>query len=50
MSALSAHLSDMVEIDGRGQPNVLLSFDVPKGPEAPLRVDVEPLIPRCQAM
>jgi hypothetical protein len=48
--ALPPHVSDMVDIDGRGQPDVLVSFDVPSDPKAPLRVNVEPLIPRYQAM
>jgi hypothetical protein len=50
VSALPAHVSDMVNIDGRGQPDVLVSFDVPKDPKYPLRVDVKPLTPRYQAM
>ncbi len=49
-SALPPHVSDMVDIDGRGQPDILVSFDVPSDPKAPLRVNVEPLIPRYQAM
>jgi hypothetical protein len=50
VSALPAHVSDMVDIAGRGQPDVLVSFDVPQDPKAPLRANVEPLIPRYQAM
>ena len=50
VSALPPHVSDMVDIDGRGQPDILVSFDVPSDPKAPLRVNVEPLIPRYQAM
>jgi hypothetical protein len=50
VSALPPHISDMVDIDGRGQPDILVSFDVPSDPKAPLRVNVEPLIPRYQAM
>lgn len=50
VSALPAHVSDMVDIDGNGQPDISVSFDVPKDPKAPLRVNVEPLTPRYQAM
>jgi hypothetical protein len=50
VSALPQHVSDMVDIDGNGQPDIRVTFDVPKDPKAPLRVDVEPLNPRYQAM
>jgi len=49
-SALPAHVSDAVDIDGDGKPDVHVSFDVPKDPKAPLRVNVEPLNPRYEAM
>lgn len=49
-SALPPHVADMVDIDGSGRPDVSVSFDVPKDPKAPLRVDVEPLTPRYQTM
>jgi hypothetical protein len=50
VSALPAHVSDLVDIDGDGQPDVRVDFDVPKDPKAPLRVNVESLNPRYQAM
>ena len=50
VSALPQHVSDMVDIDGNGQPDIRVTFDVPKDPKAPLRVDVEPLNPRYRAM
>jgi len=50
VSALPQHVSDAVDIDGDGQPDVRVSFDVPKDPKAPLRVDVDSLNPRYQAM
>jgi hypothetical protein len=50
VSALPRHVSDMVDIDGDGQPDIIVSFDVPTDPKAPLRVDVEPLNPCYQAM
>jgi hypothetical protein len=50
VSALPGHVSDLVDIDGDGQPDVRVSFDLPKNPRTPLRVDVEPLNPRYQTM
>jgi len=50
VSALPAHVSDLVDIDGDGQPDVRVTFDVPKDPKAPLRVNVESLNPRYRAM
>jgi hypothetical protein len=49
-SALPSHVSDVVDIDGDGKPDIHVSFDVPRDPKAPLRVDVEPLNPRYEAM
>ncbi|MGO9086305.1 MAG: hypothetical protein ACLQBK_13850 [Candidatus Sulfotelmatobacter sp.] len=50
VSALPAHVSDLVDIDGDGQPDVRITFDVPKDPKAPLRVNVDSLNPRYGAM
>ena len=50
VSALPPHVSDLVDIDGDGQPDIRVSFDVPRDPKAPLHVDVDPLNPRYQAM
>ncbi len=50
VSALPAHISDLVDVDGDGQPGIRVTFDVPRDPKAPLHVDVEPLNPRYQAM
>ena len=50
VSALPQHVSDAVDIDGDGQPDIRVSFDVPKDPKAPLRVNVDSLSPRYQAM
>ena len=49
-NALPAHISDLVDIDGDGQPDVRVTFDVPKDPKAPLRVNVDSLNPRYEAM
>ena len=50
VAALPAHVSDLVDIDGDGQPDVRVSFDVPKDPKVPLHVNVESLNPRYGAM
>jgi hypothetical protein len=50
VSALPQHVSDAVDIDGDGQPDIRVSFDVPRDPKAPLRVNVDSLNPRYQAM
>jgi hypothetical protein len=50
VSALPQHVSELVDIDGDGKPDVHVSFDVPKDPKAQLRVDVDPLNPHYQAM
>jgi hypothetical protein len=50
VSALPQHISDAVDIDGDGLPDIRVSFDVPRDPKAPLHVDVDPLNPRYQAM
>jgi hypothetical protein len=50
VSALPQHVSDTVDIDGDGQPDVRVSFDVPADPKAPLRVNVDSLNPRYQSM
>ena len=48
--ALPDHVTDTVDIDGDGRPDVRVSFDVPKNPKEALRVNVESLSPRYQAM
>jgi len=50
VSALPPHVSDVVDVDGDGHPDIRVSFDVPKDPKAPLRVNVEALNPRYDAM
>ena len=50
VSALAGHVSDAVDVDGDGQPDVRVSFDVPKDPKTPLRVNVEALNPQYEAM
>jgi hypothetical protein len=49
-SALPSHVSDAVDIDGDGQPDIRVAFDVPANPKAPLRVNVESLNPRYEAV
>jgi len=50
VSALPPHISDVVDVDGDGQPDICVSFDVPKDARTPLRVNVEALNPRYEAM
>jgi len=50
VSALPPHVCDVVDVDGDGQPDVRVSFDVPKDAKSPLRVNVEALNPRYEAM
>jgi hypothetical protein len=50
VSSLPEHVFDLVDVDGDGKPDIRVSFNVPKDPKAPLRVDVEPLNPHYQAM
>ena len=50
VSALRAHVSDTVDIDGDGQPDVRVDFKVPTDPKAFLHVDVESLNPHYEAM
>ena len=50
VSALPQRVSDAVDVDGDGQPDLRVSFDVPRDPKAPLRVNVDSLNPRYQAM
>jgi hypothetical protein len=49
-AALPGHVSDTVDVDGDGQADLRVSFDVPKDAKAPLRVNVEPLNPHYEAM
>src|ERR1022692_3297094 len=50
VNALPAHVSDVVDVDGDGQPDIRVIFDVPRDPKVPLRVDVEPLGQNYEAM
>jgi len=50
VNALPAHVSDRVDIDGDGRPDVEVGFDVPKDSKAPLRVNVESLNPTYEDM
>jgi hypothetical protein len=50
VSALPQHVSDVVDVDGDGKPDIRVSFDVPRAPKAPLSVNVESMNPHYQAM
>jgi len=41
--ALPGHVSDEIDLDGDGRPDVRVSFNLPAGPNAPLRGDVTAL-------
>ena len=41
--ALPAHVSDEIDLDGDGRPDVRVSFNLPADPNAPLRGDVTAL-------
>lgn len=48
-SALPAHVSEEIDVDGDGRPDLRAVFDVPKGSED-LRMDIVPLNGRFQAV
>ena len=50
VTALPPKVSDMVDVDGDGQPDLRVSFDVPKDVKTPLHVNVEALNPYYEAM
>jgi hypothetical protein len=50
VSALPPYVSDVVDVDGDGLPDIRVSFNVPKDVKTPLRVNVEPLNPQYEAM
>jgi len=50
VSALPEHVSDAVDVDGDGQFDIRVSFDVPKDAKTPLRVNVEALNSHYQSM
>jgi hypothetical protein len=49
-SALPAHVSDLVDIDGDGHPSLRVSFDVPADRKARLHAEVESLSPRYRSV
>ena len=50
VGALPQRVSDVVDVDGDGQPDIRVSFEVPKDPKVPLRVNVEALNRRYEAV
>jgi hypothetical protein len=50
VSALPAHVADVVDVDGDGQPDLNVSFNVPTDPKANLHVEVTPLNERFEAV
>jgi hypothetical protein len=49
-SALPAHVSDLVDMDGDGAADVRVTFDMPRDAKVPLRVNVERLSSQYLAM
>jgi len=50
VSALPAAISEPLDLDGDGQPDCVVSFQVPRDPQAKLRVTVKPLNTLVQPM
>ena len=50
VNALPPHVSDLVDVDGDGQFDIRVTFDVPGDARTPLHVNVDPLNPRYQAL
>ena len=50
VNKLPARISDLVDVDGDGQPDVRVEFDVPADAKAVLRVNAETLNSRYEAM
>ena len=40
VSALPKHVADLVDVDGDGQPDLHMNFDVPTDPKAQIHADV----------
>ena len=49
-SALPAAISEPLDLKGNGQPDCVISFQVPRDPQAKLRVNVEPLTAHVQRL
>ncbi|MGD0580897.1 MAG: hypothetical protein ABSC08_18470 [Bryobacteraceae bacterium] len=49
-TALPPHVSEEIDIDGDGRPDVVASFDVPRDPGTELRLTVKPLNARLQPL
>ncbi len=50
VNMLPPHVSDTVDIDGDGKPDVEVRFDVPKDPKQTLKVDVASLNPHYESL
>ena len=50
VSALPAAISEPLDLDGDGQPDCVVSFQVSRDPQAKLRVNVKPLTDLVQPM
>jgi len=50
VGALPPHMNELVDIDGDGQPDVRVSFDVPKNPKEHLHADIDALNARYRTV
>ncbi len=50
ISALPASVSDEVDVDGDGRPDLVARFAVPREPNAPLTADVQALTSRARSV
>ena len=50
VSALPAYVSDVVDVDGDGRPDLRVNFAVPQDPKAMLHADVKSMNPRYESM
>jgi hypothetical protein len=49
-AALPPQVSEEVDLDGDGHPDLRARFSVPRDPNAELRVDIDPLSPRVKPL
>ncbi len=50
VSTLPPHVSDTLDVDGDGQPDVRVTFDLPPNPKATLHANVESLNPHYRSV
>jgi hypothetical protein len=50
VSALPSHVTDVVDVDGDGKPDLRVDFEALADPKADLHVNLEPLNPRFEGV